>query len=144
MEWAVEGRSTMCEGGASKLKTFLLVLLVVALNAFGNLALAWGMRHSSPVGANPLEYLEAMLNPFVDLGICLLTLWMLTRMALLSWADLSFVLPVTGTGYVLAAIFGHIFLHEKVSVAHWLGIGLVFIGSGMVGSTQHRTGGPDQ
>jgi drug/metabolite transporter (DMT)-like permease len=133
----------MCER-ISKLKTFLLVSLVVALNAFGNLALAWGMRHSSPVGGDPLEYLKAMLNPFVDLGICLLSLWMLTRMALLSWADLSFVLPVTGTGYVLAAIFGHAFLHEKVSLAHWVGVLLVFVGSGMVGSTKHKTAEPNE
>jgi uncharacterized membrane protein len=128
----------MCER-VSKLKTCLLLAVVVLLNSFGNLALAWGMRHSSPVGADPLTFLRAMTNPVVDLGICLLALWMLTRMALLSWADLSFVLPMTGTGYVLAAVFGRIFLREAVSGPHWLGIVLIFIGSGMVGSTGHKT-----
>jgi drug/metabolite transporter (DMT)-like permease len=131
-------------GRVSKAKTFALVTVVVALNSFGNLALAWGMRHSNPVGAHPLAYLNAMLNPFVALGICLLILWMLTRMALLSWADLSFVLPVTGTGYVLAALFGKVFLHETVSGAHWIGVLLVFIGTGMVGSTKHKTVEPNE
>jgi uncharacterized membrane protein len=133
----------MC-GRASKLKTFALVSVVVGLNSFGNLALAWGMRHSNPVGADPVAYLRAMLNPFVDLGICLLALWMLTRMALLSWADLSFVLPLTGTAYVLAAVFGKVFLHEAVTGGHWAGVLLVFIGTAMVGSTRHKTGEPNE
>ena len=32
----------------------------------------------------------------------------LSRMALLSWADLSYVLPVTSVGYVLVALIGKI------------------------------------
>ena len=122
-----------------KLKVFLLVTAVVLLNSFGNLALAWGMHHANPVGANPVDYLRAMLNPFVELGICLLILWMLTRMALLSWADLSFVLPVTGSGYVLSAVLGKVFLHETISDAHWVGILLVFVGTAMVGTTNQKT-----
>ena len=42
---------------------------------------------------------------FVAGGIGLLILWLLTRMALISWADLSFVLPVTSIGYVLGGRF---------------------------------------
>lgn len=124
-----------------KVRTFLLVIVVVLLNSFGDLALAWGMRHATEVSANPIAYLKAMTNPFVDLGICLLTLWMLTRMALLSWADLSFVLPVTGTAYVLAAVLGNTFLHESISGAHWLGILLISAGTAMVGSTNQKTAG---
>jgi len=42
-------------------------------------------------------------------------------MALLSWADLSYVLPVTSVGYVLAALAGRLFLSEQVSPARWAG-----------------------
>jgi uncharacterized membrane protein len=126
--------------GASKLKTFLLVLAVVFFNAVGNLSLAWGMKHlGETVSLNPLDYLRAMLNPFVALGIALLILWLLTRMALLSWADLSFVLPVTGLGYVLAAVIGVVFLSETVTPTHWLGTLLIFAGTGMVGATTQKT-----
>lgn len=125
---------------ASKLKTALLLLAVVTLNAVGNLALAWGMKHGAErVAINPLSYVRAMLDPFVASGTGLLILWLLTRMALLSWADLSFVLPITGLGYVLAAVFGRIFLKEPVSPAHWIGTVLIFIGTGMVGTTDHKT-----
>jgi uncharacterized membrane protein len=118
----------------------LLVFLVVLFNALGNLSLAWGMKHiTESVGINPLHYLHAMLNPAVAGGILLLILWLLTRMALLSWADLSFVLPLTSLGYVLAAVLGKVFLNEAVTPGHWLGTLLIFAGTLVVGSTQSKT-----
>jgi uncharacterized membrane protein len=130
----------MAGAGASKLRTFALVMAVVLLNAGGNLLMAWGMKHlPETVGLNPLGYLRAMLNPFVTAGIAVLILWLLTRMALLSWADLSFVLPLTGLGYILNALSGMLFLNESVTLAHWAGTLLVFAGTAMVGSTQQQT-----
>jgi uncharacterized membrane protein len=123
-----------------KFKTFLLVLAVVVFNAVGNLALAWGMRHvPETMGWNPLGYLRAMLNPYVAAGIILLVFWLLSRMTLLSWADLSFVLPLTGLGYILAAVFGQLFLGENVTPVHWSGTILIFAGTAMVGSTDQQT-----
>jgi uncharacterized membrane protein len=116
------------------------VVAVVVLNAAGNTLLAWGLKHvPERVGLNPVDYLRVMINPFVALGICLLILWLLTRMALLSWADLSYVLPVTGVGYVLVAILGKVFLDEQISAGHWLGTLLIVAGTALVGSTAHRT-----
>ena len=127
-----------------KARILLLVLLVVLCNALGNLSLAWGMKHiSESVGINPLHYLRAMLNPAVAGGILLLILWLLTRMALLSWADLSFVLPLTSLGYVLAAVLGKAFLNEAVTPGHWLGTLLIFAGTLLVGSTQSKTNEKD-
>ena len=119
---------------------FALGALVVCLNAVGNLSLAWGMRHTGAmVGLNPLDYLRAMLNPFVALGIVLLIGWLLTRMALLSWADLSFVVPMTSVGYVLSAVLGVWFLAEVVTPVHWTGTLLIFAGTLLVGMTKPNT-----
>jgi len=116
------------------------VTLVTLLNCFGNLSLAWGMKHVTfRVGLDPTGYVRAMVNPFVALGIGLLILWLLTRMALLSWADLSFVLPVTAVGYFLAAVVGHVFLHETITNAQWMGTLLIFAGTAIVGSSGHKT-----
>jgi uncharacterized membrane protein len=123
----------------TRVRVLLLVLAVVAFNAFGNLLLTWGLRHvSERLGANPLGYLEVMLNPFIAFGIMLLAAWLLTRMALMSWADLSFVLPVTSAGYVLSAVLGRIFLRETVSPERWLGTVLIFAGALVVGLTTAR------
>ena len=112
---------------------------VVLLNAFGDLSLTWGLRHiPQTLAANPLHYIEAMLNPFVAAGITMLILWLLTRMALMSWADLSFVLPVTSIGYVVVALLGRFLLHEHVSGERWLGILLILCGAILVGSSSHE------
>src|SRR5215469_11087113 len=97
----------------AKARTYSVVTLFIALKAAGNLSLAWGMKHfPQTMSASPLPYLRAMLNPFVAGGIAALIVALLTRMALFSLADLSFVLPVTAVGYILAAILGKTFLHE--------------------------------
>ncbi len=113
---------------------------MTAFQAFGNLSLAWGMKHAPVrVGFDPSGYVRDMLNPFVALGIALLVLWLLTRMALLSWADLSFVLPVTAFGYFLAAVLGKVSLQEVISPAQWLGTGFIFAGILLVGGTGQKT-----
>jgi uncharacterized membrane protein len=84
---------------------------------------------------DPALYLRAMLNPFVAMGIAALILALLTRMALLSLADLSYVLPVTAVGYVIAVFLGMTFLHEAVSSRRWMGALLIFGGALLVGST---------
>jgi uncharacterized membrane protein len=127
---------------AKTLRVCAIVLLFIALRAAGNLSLAWGMKHfPQSMSANPLPFIEAMFHPFVAFGILALILALLVRMALLSMADLSFVLPVTAIGYVLAAILGKTFLHETVSAQRWLGTVLIFLGAVLVGSTAHSTTG---
>jgi uncharacterized membrane protein len=116
-----------------------VVATVILLNVFGNLTLTWGLRHvAQRLGANPVDYVHAMLNPFVAAGIAMLILWLLTRMALMSWADLSFVLPVTAVGYVLNEALAHAVLHEAVSFQRWLGTLLIFAGALLVGSTSRE------
>jgi drug/metabolite transporter (DMT)-like permease len=122
------------------LRAYGLLLAFLALRAFGNLALAWGTKHlPQGLSANPVSYGLALLNPFVILAIAMLILALLVRMALLSVADLSFVLPMTAVGYVIAAVLGKVFLHEDVSMPRWLGVLLIFAGAALVGSTSQKT-----
>lgn len=120
---------------ASKAKTILLALVVTICNGFGNLLLAKGMKTLPFVGTDPLAYLSAIFNPVVAAGIILLMLWLLTRMALLSWADLSFSIPLMALAYVAAPFLGHFFLNEAVDAGHWAGTLLIFAGCGLVGTT---------
>jgi len=127
----------------TKTRALALSLLVIALNNFGNLILAYGMRQlPETVSANPLDYIRAMLHPFVALGIVLLVGWLLTRMALLSWADLSFVLPVTATGYVLNMALSQTFLHETVDARMWTGAILITAGAALAGSASTKASLP--
>jgi drug/metabolite transporter (DMT)-like permease len=123
-------------------RTYFLLALFLALRAFGNLSLAWGTKHlPETLAADPMVYLRSMLDPGVAAGIVMLIVAMLVRLALLSVADLSFILPMTAIGYVLAAALGRFFLHESVSLHRWLAVGLIFAGAALVGSTPQATSG---
>jgi drug/metabolite transporter (DMT)-like permease len=91
------------------------------------------------VSASPFDYLKAFTNPWTAAGICILAIWMLCDLALLSRADLSFVLPVTASAYVLVALFGKILLHEHISWLRWLGIVLITGGVVLAEETPTRT-----
>lgn len=120
----------------SVFRAYRLLALVLFLRPFGNLCLAWGMKHFSAVlSMNPFLYLRALMNPFVALGIAALVLGLLTRMALLSLADLSFVLPLTATGYIVSTFLGKFFLSEQVTSARWVGTVLIFLGTALVSFT---------
>lgn len=111
-----------------------LFAAVVLVKPFSNLFLAWGIRALAPVlpaaaGALP----RAFFAPLLVLGIVMQIFWLLARMALLSVADLSVVLPVTASGYVISAVLGHVFLHEQISTIQWAGTLLIFFGAALAG-----------
>jgi uncharacterized membrane protein len=121
------------------LKTKLLTVVVILSNVLGNFALSWGMKQAPSLESTPLGLIRVIFHPWVIVGIALLILWMITRMALLSWADLSYVLPVTSIGYVLAALIGRFAYSEVISTARWAGVGLIVAGIVLVGLTRPKT-----
>jgi uncharacterized membrane protein len=112
-----------------RVKTWICATIVVLANVFGNFFMKKGMP-AELVG--PIEYITVLFRPWVTLGVALLIVWMLARMALLSWADLSYVLPVTSVGYALVALVGRVFLHEQISFKRWAGIALIMGGVALV------------
>jgi drug/metabolite transporter (DMT)-like permease len=125
-----------------RLKTRVVVSVVILSNVLGNSSMSWGLKsRAARLSFSPLGYLEAFANPWVVLGVSLLVLWTLSRMALLSWADLSYVLPITSLGYVLTALVGRVFLMEQVSWQRWAGILLIVVGVCLVRHTPIATTG---
>jgi uncharacterized membrane protein len=121
-------------------KTFFFAGVAVMSNVLGNFALSQGMHQFGRIlSVSVLSFLSVLANLWVASGICLLAVWMLTQLSLLSWADLSYVLPITAASYVLTAVLGAVALGEYVSTAHWIGIGMIFVGVMVVGRTAPRT-----
>jgi drug/metabolite transporter (DMT)-like permease len=120
-------------------KTRLLALVVILSNVLGNTALSLGMKQRPGFTLAPAAVLETIFSPWVGLGIVLLVLWLLLRMALLSWADLSYVLPVTSVGYVLSAFVGRFVFAEHITWQRWTGTFLIFGGMMLVGGTRPNT-----
>jgi len=121
-----------------RLKTWICVLVVVCSNAFGDFFMKRGMPSDSRLGT-PLEFIGALFQPWVAAGVALLILWQMSRMALLSWADLSYVLPVTSIGYVVVALLGKVMLNEQITARRWTGIALIMAGVAMVSGSTPQT-----
>jgi uncharacterized membrane protein len=121
-------------------KSILFAIFAIVFNTSGNVLLSHGMRQAGPtLSFSPLVYLKLLANPWVVGGVALLAAWLLSNLSLLSWADLSYVLPITAGGYALAAIIGWAALDEKVTPLHWTGIALITIGAILVGRTPPHT-----
>ena len=93
------------ESARLRWKSTICAAVVVLSNVAGNFFLKAGMPAQL---ATPFDYISVLFRPMVTLGVLLLILWLASRMALLSWADLSYVLPVTSIGYVLVALAGRV------------------------------------
>ena len=116
---------------------YRLLFLVILIKPVSNLVFAFGLKTSpEALSVHPLAYLQSMAEPVIALGIALQIVWLLSRMALLSRADLSFVLPATASGYAISALLGKLFLAERISPKHWMGIALICLGSSFVSFTR--------
>ena len=141
---APEGQPAGPRARGVDLKVKLLTVFVVLTNVTGNLAMSWGMKHqSAELGLSPGPYIRLIFSPWVLLGTTLLIFWLLSRMTLLGWADLSFVLPVTSIGYVLNAILGKVIFAEAISWQRWAGTAAIVVGIVLVGLTAANTTAPE-
>lgn len=125
-------------------KTFILILLIVIFGPLGNLFLGKGMKGlGTMVSWSPAElgrYLILVLkSEFVWLGIGCLLAFMVAYALVLSWADYSYVQPVSAFAYGTAALLGHFVLREMVSALQWAGITIICLGVFIVGRTPPRT-----
>lgn len=130
-------------------KTGLFTLLVIVCQVGGNALLSWAMKRDDvqlpalfatwlPLAAH--DWMVPFFSLFLWLGVAMLVVSLLSRMTLLSWADLSFVAPVTALGYVLNVAAGAIVLGEVVDAKRWAGSLLVVAGSALVGITLNEHG----
>jgi drug/metabolite transporter (DMT)-like permease len=116
-------------------RTRIFTVLTVLSNVAGNSALTRGMQQIGDPGNTPLALIGALFHPWVAVGVALLIVWTITHMMLLSWADLSYVMPVTAIGYVVTAFAARFFLGEAVSLMRWAGIVFITVGVTLVSRT---------
>jgi uncharacterized membrane protein len=121
-------------------KTAIVSAIVIGTNVIGNYALTRGMREVGVLESwSPMPYIHAFSHVWVSIGVLFMIGWVVSRLALLSWADLSYVLPVTATSYALSAVAGAIYLREKVTNLQWAGIAVITIGAALVALTPPET-----
>jgi uncharacterized membrane protein len=126
-----------------RIKTFAMILVMVACANAGELMLKRGMTQ---IGAVPLS-VAGLGHAFV-LTVASATIWIAilfligftaSYMMLMSWADYSYVMPAGAFGYALLTLLAVLFLHESVSPRRWIGVILICVGVLVVGLTKPRT-----
>ncbi len=126
------------------MKTSIVIAIAVLAQAVGNTVLSKGMKEiaSQPSfadGFSVMMLVQAMQNPLIWAGIVLLIVFFAAFLSALSWADLSFVLPATASGYILNVFLANRYLGEPVSASRWMGSVLIFCGIALVAwSTRSR------
>ena len=125
-------------------KTIPLLILVPIFSSLGNVLLGKGMRGMSGIRHPSLSvlavyFLKVLSSVWIWLGVGSLLLFLVIYLLVLSWADYSYVLPVTAVGYVLAPLLAHLLLGEVVPGARWLGAAFIFMGVAVVGRTSPST-----
>ncbi len=124
----------------TQLKNRIFIALLVLSNSVGNLLLGFAMERMPDFSKTTLlTYIFAVsTNIWLLLGMALMIVYMIAQLSMFSWADLSYVLPMTATTYIVSALLSKFFLHETVSTIRWLGIVLISFGVIFVAETPVR------
>jgi drug/metabolite transporter (DMT)-like permease len=124
-------------------KRNLVLLAVVIFGALGDCFLSRGMKELGSITlSNWHMAFHIFGNPWVVSGVICLLCYFASYLTSLSWADLTYVLPASASGYILIALIARFFLHEQVSFIRWMGIVLIVAGVGFVATGSHVTKHP--
>jgi drug/metabolite transporter (DMT)-like permease len=131
-----------------RLKTNLMILVMILAGPLGNTMLAKGMKQIGAVSFSSLSVVlqtlgEILSSGTIWLGIALMITFFVAYSLVLSWADYSYVQPASAMAYAVVAILGVLVLHESVSPLRWLGIAVICLGVVVVGRTHPNTTHPN-
>jgi drug/metabolite transporter (DMT)-like permease len=116
-----------------KVRVTLVMLVAIAAAGVGNVCLSKGMQAVGALEAyDPGSlwrfFVSAVMNPWVVGGILLELANYLLWLAVLSWSDVSWALPLNALEYILVGLAAAVFLGETVGPVRWLGIAFIAAG----------------
>ncbi len=119
------------------MKTIILAFLAALSAAVGETILSYAMKRSGQVDVTEASQwinlvFSVVRNPYIFAGVLFLGVYFFLYLIALSWADLSFVLPLTAVSYIFAAFLAKYFLGEDVSWLRWAGTIVIIVGIALV------------
>jgi len=109
---------------------WILVGIIVACNATGDLLNSFGMRMQgrvhdfAPSGLRRLFH-TLVHNRYVIGGVAAMAVAFFALLSLLAISDLSFAVPATAASYLIETVLAKVILKEDVHWQRWLGAFLV-------------------
>ena len=118
-------------------KTALFIAIIVIAGQLGDLSLSVGMKTVGEVKSftplNVFRFLSrAVRVKWLWIGIGLMAIAFFSLLALLSWANVSLVVPATAASYAVGAMGAQFLLGEHVNRRRWIGVIIVCIGVALV------------
>ena len=115
------------------MRTALCLVLIVLGTTGGEVSVTHAMKQVGEVQSFAVKSLlgflkRALRQPWFWLGIGLLALNFFAMLTLLSWEDVSFVIPATALSYATGALAARVLLKERLTPLRWAGILLVAAG----------------
>jgi drug/metabolite transporter (DMT)-like permease len=111
----------------------VLFFFIVVAGTAGELSVSRAMKGVGEVhDFRPKSILRFVLQsfrlPWMWLGIALMSLAFFSLLAILSFRQVSFVVPVSALSYAAGALGAKAFLGERISRNRWIGIAMVCLG----------------
>lgn len=120
---------------------FCLLITLVLTQVLGDIWLSRGMKLFGEVNTLDINKLIIYLftNFWIILGVFTLTVSMGIYLVSVSRLDLSYVLPIHASSYVLNALLAWLILGENVTVSRWLAAILISLGVFLVSLSIHQS-----
>jgi drug/metabolite transporter (DMT)-like permease len=116
---------------------FIFFFFIVVFGTTGEIFMSRAMKETGEVkDFRPAALIEAIFRAlrvrWMWFGVGMMAIGFFSLLAVLSFENVSFVVPVTALSYVVGALGGRFFLGERVSLQRWIGILLVCAGVTLV------------
>jgi drug/metabolite transporter (DMT)-like permease len=116
---------------------FIFFFFIVVFGTTGEIFMSRAMKETGEVkDFRPAALIEAIFRAlrvrWMWFGVGMMAIGFFSLLAVLSFENVSFVVPVTALSYVVGALGGRFFLGERVSLQRWTGILLVCAGVTLV------------
>ncbi len=117
--------------------TFLMLLTNVMSTSAGEVFITRGMKQIGEISTLRLRTLlgiaaKVLSNVNFLAGLLCMAVSFFSFLAVLSLADMSYVVPITSLAYVVSTFGAKFILKEKVNPVRWAGTLLVCVGAALV------------
>jgi drug/metabolite transporter (DMT)-like permease len=123
------------------LKTAIVLTLMVLAGAFGDILVSKGMKQVGEITfTQPAALLRAGIraahNPYVVTGVLGLAVYFFSFSTVLSWEDVSLVVPISALSFLITTFVAQRSLGEHVTPQRWCGTILIVLGVILVARSQ--------
>ncbi|TAM82578.1 MAG: hypothetical protein EPN47_07920 [Acidobacteria bacterium] len=118
-------------------RTALFIGIIVIAGQLGDISLSMAMKTVGEIKRftllNILSFLGNSIRiKWLWIGIGLMAVAFFSLLALLSWANVSLVVPATAASYAVGALGAQFLLGEHVNRERWIGVIIVCAGVALV------------